>query len=526
MKKELLILWFAALFALGCTNPVDHISVEVNGNFIHYKTTIVLVDPTGAALPAFTVQITGTDSASIYDYSGLKAIKATNGIVTVGVHPDFEPTATKNVTFNVVVSASNYATRIIPVTIAAGQYNQQLNVSVLKITATSVNAAVRTRSTVLASGTLGKADTLSTLLSTSITERTTVILPAGLQFKGGTGALINSTPLAETLIHYNAKSAELLGLFPGAAYSSNNVTGSDGSLGSAFFIPAAFASLDLTVGAQIVTAGSQNFQLQQQVNPDYVLSSSGQKVKAGDQLMVYSYTYTTGRWKYVTAAPVAADRSGKLSVSYNALSPGGYFVGEVLPVAGCKATTFKLLAPWLGTSVQPVNIEIWNAGGTMKLAVKLVQATDGISVALADLPATTMTYKVITANTAEVLAQGSLANPCLGEVINATLASPAGTLDNVVLKLIVNCPGKGTIIPPDFDLFYKLSSSSGAYQLLGTVKEGSLTTTLLKVGQTYDFRVNWGNETTTIKSRTISSNDTASGGGTGQTITVQACGVN
>lgn len=523
--RFLLIFLFAGLLYAGCTNPVENVTINVSGNVIHYKTTIILSDPAGAALPAFTVKITGRDSLHIYDYSGLKDIRATNGVITLGVHPDFEPTSSKDVEFNVVVSATGYETRIIPVTIAAAQYSQVTNVAVLKTAATSTSAAVIAKTTVLTAGKLVLADVLATAATTTITEKTTVTLTAGTQFKGATGALINGTPLIETIVHYNAKSAALLSLFPGASYSSTNVTGQNGTVSEAFFIPAAFANVDMNVAGQDVSALSVAFKVSQEINPDFKPQATGQKVKVGDQLKVYSYNYTSGGWKYETVAPVALDASGKLAVTFNTLSPNGFFVGDVLQTMACKNTSFKFIAPWLGTGTQPMNLEIWSADGLTKLSVEQLQVSDGLQQLITDLPSVAITYK-LTSNANVILAQGNITDPCLGNTVNVTVAAPTGTVDNITLTLTATCPGKGSITPPDFDLFYKLSSSTGSFQLLGTVHGGVLKTTLLKIGSVYDFRVNWGAETTTIKSRTIVANDATTSGGKGQALSVQACGVN
>lgn len=522
--RFLLIFLFAGLLYAGCTNPVENVTINIDGNVIHYKTTIILSDPTGVALPAFTVKITGKDSLHIYDYAGLKDIRATNGVITLGVHPDFEPTASNSVQFNVVVTAAGYETKLIPVSIAAAQYSQVLNIAVLKTSATSTSAAVSTKTTVLTAGKLVLADVLATVATTAITEKTTVTLAAGTQFKGGTGALITGTPLIETIVHYNAKSTALLSLFPGASYSSTNVAAQNGTVGAAFFIPAAFANVDMSVAAQDVSALSVAFKVSQEINPDFKPLATGQKVKVGDQLKVYSYNYATGRWKYETVAPVATV-SGKLAVTFSTLSPNGFFVGDVIPSLACKNTSFKFIAPWLGTGTQLLNLEIWSADGLTKLVTKQLQVSDGLQQLVTDLPPTAVTYKV-TSNTNAVLAQGSITDPCLGNLVNVTVAAPTGTVDNITLTLTATCPGKGAITPPDFDLFYKLSSSTGTFQLLGTVHGGVLKTTLLKIGSVYDFRVNWGAETTTIKSRTIVANDVTTGGGKGQTLSVQACGVN
>lgn len=527
MKRLFCVLLFAAVFCTSCKNPVDNISVNIDGNVIHYKTTLILNDVTGASLPAtLKVTVTGEDSAYVYDYAGYKEIAITNGLITLGIHPDHQPTAEQEVKFNVTISGTGYLTRIIPVSVNESEYSQVLNIPMLKVATPSAAVSLRTKSTAITAGKLTKADTLTTALTATIKERTTVSILAATEFKSITGTLIKATPLVETLIHYNPQHTDFVGLFPGATLSSNKVLGADGKIGTAFLIPAGFASASLTIGAEVVNEVTLPLAVNLEINPNYKPIATGQTVKLGDQLQVYHYNYLTGIWTYETVGTVARDSYGKLAVKFTSLHPGGFFVGDVLPTLACKTTSIKLIAPWLASGKQPMNITVYTADGLTKLLSKMAQVSDGLTETLSDLPAVAMVYKVSTVTTNEVLAEGNIINPCLGEQLMATLNAPAGTADHVTITVSVNCTGKGEITPPNFDLFYKVSSSSAAFQLLGTVENGKLSTTLLKIGTTYDFRVNWGTETKTVKSRSITSADNATSTSPGQALSIQACGVN
>lgn len=527
MKRLLFLLLFAVVFCNSCKNPVENISVNIDGNVIHYKTTLILNDLTGASLPAtLQVTVTGPDSAYVYDYAGFKEIEITNGLITLGIHPDHQPTAAHEVNFNVMVSGAGYLTRIIPVTVTESAYSQVLNISMLKLAAPSAAVSLNTKSVVLTAGKLVKADSLLTAITATIKERTTLRLSAGTEFKSLTVTLIKTSPLVETLIHYNPRHTDFISLFPGGSLSSASVMAADGKTGTAFMIPAGFASVSFSMGTDVVNELTLPAAISMEINPAYKPMATGQTVKVGDQLQVYRYNYSRGIWTYETVGTVFTDSYGKLAIKFNSLQPGGFFVGDLLPTLACKTTTIKFIAPWLMTGKQPMLITVYTADGLTMLMRKMTQVGDGLIESLADLPAIPMVYKVTTIAANEVLAEGNIADPCLGAQLTATLQSPAGTADHITMAVAVNCTGKGEITPPNFDLFYKVSSSSVAFQLLGTVENGKLSTTLLKIGTTYDFRVNWGAETKTVKSRTIVAADNTASSSPGQALSIQACGVN
>jgi len=524
MNRYLLILLCTVFLGAGCTNPVDDISIDINGKFINYKATIILNDPTGANIPnTLSVKITGPDSAVIYDYAGLKDISVLNGIITLGVHPNDEPSSGDPVEFNVQIQGAGYGTRIIPMTIVEGQFAQLTNVSMFSTTRPPTAVSLATRSTVLRTGTMPAADELSTNLTSTILERSTTRLAAGTGFKANGGTALTGTPMVETLVHYNTTSADFVSLFPGASFSSQKIIGKTGTVTPGFLYPAGYTTVNMTAAGQEVAETSQAFEVSIEVNPLYKLQATKQPVTAGSALQVYSYDEKTGIWKYETEAAVATDKYGKLALTFNTVKVLDFFVGEATTSVACTNPMLKFSAPWLSTGTLPVTVEIWSDDAVTKYANNALQLTDGSTQTVAGLPATAVKFRVISASTSELLASGSIANPCSGEQVNITLAQPAVATDLVTLSLSVNCPGKGNITPPSFDMFYRVSGSNTSYKLLGTVDGGKLTTTALKIGSNYDFRANFGTDTKTVNNRQITQADA---GGTGQALSISACGIN
>jgi len=524
MNRYLLILLCAVFLGAGCTNPVDDISIDINGKFINYKATIILTDPTGANIPStLSVKITGADSSEIYDYAGLKNISVLNGIITLGVHPSDEPTSSDPVDFNVVISGANYGTKVIPVRIVEGQFQQLMNVSVINTARPPTTVSLVTRSTVLKTGLMPAADELFTNLTAMVPTRSTVTLASGTGFKAAGGTTLTAGPMVETLVHYNTTSTDFVSLFPGATYSSELIKGKSGTVTAGFMYPAAYTTVTMTAGGQDVAETTQPFAVSIEVNPAYKMQANQQTIGVGTTLQVYSYDDHTDHWTYRTEAPVVMDKYGKLAVNFTSTIPEDYFVGDVSTSVACTNPMLKFSATWLGEGTLPVNIEIWSPDAVTKYSNNALQLHDGSTSTISGLPATAVAFKVISTSTNEVLASGSIANPCSGEQVNITLAQPAVATDLVTLSLAVNCPGKGNITPPSFDMFYRVSGSNTSYKLLGTVDGGKLTTTALKIGSNYDFRANFGTDTKTVNNRQITQADA---GGTGQALSISACGIN
>jgi hypothetical protein len=503
-------LFLAAFLFNSCRNPAYELDVLFDANIITYKATIILKDATGAVLPNdLNVTVSGPDAAAIYDFSGTKKIYAPGGVITVGVTPKMIPTASKTLNFNVLISGPGYDDKNIPVTIDVTQFNQIINVTMLKVSApTAVTSVANTTAALNASGTTTTATTLSTPGTGTVAERTTVSIPAGVQMRNAAGTALTGSTVTVNVVNYEAKDPATNDLFPGGGLTAPNVVLEGGATGSAFFVPAGFTSVKMFVDGQPVKNFSNPISVNVEVDPTFVPAGSTVPVKAGDILKVYSYDVATGQFKFEQPGTVALNSFGKLAVTFTTTHLTTFVVGDAYATTACVDTKVTFVAPWLNEGSQPMNIEILNAAGTKVLATSISVVQNGSTDVWRGLPSVALTYRVKN-NTGELLASGSIATPCAGTALNITLATPVTPPSpNVTMDLTVICPGKGTIIVPNFDLFYKPAGAPNTeYQLLGTVEKGRLVTNLVKVGTAYDFRAGWRNEVKVISNRTITAQD-------------------
>jgi hypothetical protein len=493
----------------GCRNPAYEVNVLFDAQVITYKAGLQLTDASGGALPGnIDVTVTGTDAGAIYDFSGTKKIYSPNGIVTLGVHPKQIPTTGKPLSFNVIVKIPGYEEKNIPMTIAVGQFNQDIKgITMVKTTVPTPYTSVVVKDFPLgAGGATTSISSFSTPSTNNVPQTTSISIPAGTTFKDANGNLLTGGSLTAQAINFDASDPALVSLFPGGSLSASNVIGKDGTVGDVFFSPAGFTDITMFVGGVEVKQFSTPINVSIQVDPTFKLEGSATAIKAGDMLSVYSYQVSTGQFKYETEVAASLDGSGKLAIPFTTNHLTKFIVGQVFSRKNCKTPEITFIAPWLGSNSTVVSIEVLKLDGSRRLAItESQQVSNGTIISIAKLPPFAVSYIIKQGNV--TLAAGNIVDPCAGAAISVTLPNPTTPVDLVTLLLNVKCP-QGQITVPNFDLYYKVAGAPDSqYALLGTVTKGSIKTTLLKVGANYDFRAYWSNTIKTVNNRPITKAD-------------------
>ena len=507
--KLLSLLLIVAFTLNGCRNPAYEVNVLFDAQVITYKAGLQLTDASGSALPGnIDVTVTGPDAASIYDFSGTKKIYAPNGVITLGVHPNFIPTASKTLSFNVIIKIPGYEEKNIPMTIGVNDFTQDIKgITMVKTTVNTPYTSVVVKDFPLgAGGATTVVSSFSTPSTSGVPQTTSISIPVGTTFKDANGNLLTGGSLTAQAINFDAGDPALVSLFPGGDLSATNVIGKGGTTGAAFFSPAGFTDITMFVGGVEVRQFSTPINVSIQVDPLFKMNGATTAVKAGDVLSVYSYQVSTGQFKYESEVAAALDASGKLAIPFTTNHLTKFIIGEVFPVGTCAIPEVTFIAPWLGANSTVVSIEILTLDGTKRLAYAPSQVIfNGTKVPFENLPPFAVSYIIRQGTT--TIAAGNITDPCAGAPISITLPNPATPVDLVTLLLNVKCP-QGQITVPNFDLYYKpVGAPDSQFALLGTVTKGSIKTTLLKVGTSYDFRAYWANSVKTVNNRPISTAD-------------------
>ncbi|MCD0486836.1 hypothetical protein LPB86_01260 [Pedobacter sp. MC2016-14] len=532
MKKIftlLSVMLFTGFFFNSCKNPTDDIEVLFDASVINYKASIMVVGSTGETLPtSLTVTLTGADKDYIYDFSGDKTPYAPGGIITLGVHYKHEPTAAKSVNFNVVLKATGYEDANIPMSIVNGQLTQLKKV-VLQKTGNSTTAATYVSATTTLTGNATTAVIpLTTATNANVPTVTSISIPAGTEFKTATGAALTGTALTSQIFNYDTTDPEALKLFPGGELSASSVILPGTTVAApAFFLPAGFASIKMFVGSTEVKSFTKDISVSIELDPNYK-SFTGAALTAGTVIPIYSYDVASGQFKYEKDGTVTAN-GNKLVVTFTTNHLTVYTVGYVSPTSTCKDVNINVSAAWLKDASRPVKVKLYTTSNVLLGSTDMV-VSNGFQATVRGLPNIPLKYTILDIANDAILAFGDLASPCSGPTVNVTLTEPTVAFENITLKLNVKCPGKGTILIPNFDIYYKIAGSSALnYSILGTASDGLLKTTLLTKGTAYDFKAVWGNSAKQVLKRTITEQDNSASVGDGALspedngLLIQAC---
>jgi hypothetical protein len=509
MRNKLLTVLSAGLLGLAtisCDKVTDDLDIIVNSDVIRYNVLVQVDNANGGQPNDLQISVSGKDAAHIYDAAGNKDLIINNGIISLGVHPKNEPTENSPIEFNVKLSGPGYISSTVPVTITKDNFNQVRNVKMVKLTQAPPTVVVKTQTATLTNGTSATPITVTSPATTATPVATKIEVPANTQFLTQTGTPITGGSINLSVVNFNTQSTDIAKLFPGGQLNAADVTDKTGSKESVFFVPAGFAFINMSIGGTEVKKFSNPINVTIDLNPEFRGLNGTTPITAGDNIEIWSYSEDTGKWKYDKEATVAMV-NGKPRVTFSIDHLTGFTAAKTAKTTSCKNPRMKFSANWLNKDSQPMTLEIWNTAETQLLVSKTIIMKNGLEEELQGMPSFDTKYKIKN-NRDEVIATGNITNSCAGGVSNVNLPAPAAAVVGITLTLTVKCPNKGIVITPDFYLYYKPTGApESAYKLLGLVQKGKISTTLLDVNKTYDFKAIWGQRVKVVNNHTITSKD-------------------
>ncbi|AKD56131.1 hypothetical protein [Spirosoma radiotolerans] len=278
---------------------------QVQGLVVDAKTGMPLDIP-------IQVSIQGKDAGRTVTFDGkaLTTYTAPKGDLFIGLKGEV-PTATAPAELRVVVNAAGYVASGVNLTLKRA-LNDAFIIRLVKIMATPAGVAAKVDEvTASAAGvlTVDKLIQVTTPASASVASMAmSVFFSAGTVVKDSKGQPVTGK-IPTSLVAYSGQSQEALQAFPGGlnAPVAKDVQGRTDIKG--IFDPIGFVAIDMKKSTnQAVSAFSKPVTLQMSIPANRFNSSTGQPVKEGDRLEVYSYSETTGVWTF--EREVLAERKG------------------------------------------------------------------------------------------------------------------------------------------------------------------------------------------------------------------------
>lgn len=501
-----------SVVAVRCKKPTEGIDVIVNTSGIfHYTGLVQVVDASGNVPGNLSVTVTGANAAAIYGTDGKKTLAAPAGIITFGVHPKMEPTASSPLKFNLVITGTGYLPLIIPVTVSTTQSDQIIKASILNLTVPTAGVSTATTTAAASAGTVTATTSLSTPTAGGGPSSTTVTIPAGTKIQDAAGNTINASSVAVSANNFNTAQQNAVDLFPGGSLVAANISG--GSQSTGVFVPAGFVNVDMTAGGTPVKKFSAPVNLSMTLDPSFKDPSTGAALAAGNTLGIYSYDTGTGQWTFEQNATVI-NNGGNLQVQFSTTHLTIFTAAKLQTVI--SVLKVGITAAWFNKDIEtPIVVTAAIQNGPSYNIYKQTFTLDSLLSFTLDnkLPVPTTSAPILitfASITGQVLGTATLTASTSSFTV--TLSQPP-TNPDVTLLLRLDCTNakqKAIVIPPDFYLLFKpTGQSANNYVILGQVQGGTITTNFLAPTTAYDFKAVFGSSAKEVNNHTVAENTAA-----------------
>lgn len=249
-----------------------------------------------------------------------RVFETETGLVSFGLD-ETEASAANPVDFLVKVEAPGYISTSKPFTLDQ-TLNPAVTVSLVKTdpeaTPEGVSTVTNDDVQVDASGTTQQEVVIDTPTENQGDPSLEVEIPAGTTLLDNSGQPVRGTITTEVTL-FNNQAEGSVDAFPGGL-SNVEVRQQGNTMADGSFVTAGFVAMDMrNEQGQEVTNFSEPITMTVEIDPNTINPETGQAIKHGDIIPVWSYNENTGEWKYETQGTVEGpDADGNYVISYQA----------------------------------------------------------------------------------------------------------------------------------------------------------------------------------------------------------------
>lgn len=466
--------------------------------------TIQIVDAhLGIPLPAdITVEVMGKDKDKIFSIMGERTLFVdTNrddevaAILPIGVRRIENFSVDNPLEFTLMIKAEGYMTAIESFSIV-DETNKMKTVRLLNL-ANPVQSVTKEATDFLAPiGGLSESLQFSSSMNNE-EEMVIVDMEEGTELYDLEGNKLSGDVHVD-LIHYDIHSGEALQLLPGGTSVANARDKQGNSLGNMTFRPMGAISLDMYVGNKEVSAFSEPIEVTFYINGDLDNIETGQKVKEGDQLEIYSFNELIAEWQMEGEVTVSKDASGNLVASYLQPHLSTWFIGKG---RGCGAPATKIFVT--NTDVPEDGAErfyltaLYDADTDELVSTESFRFFDGEEIRLVRTSAFSAYFKIFEGATEDCFDQELFTSPVFETCDDEVFVDLTGLLNasdfvqiNVEVRGSCSTDFNELVISPTLPILYR-PDGCDTWNTLGVLLSGKGNTKALQKGEMYDFRISY-----------------------------------
>lgn len=485
----------------ACKKPTEGLSLSIAPQLFEYTVALQFYNAADPANPpaGISLKAEGKSASGIYEISGNKKLTVVDGFISLGLLADRNPVAGSPVQFMLQVTAPGYMPLTIPVKMIYGQKVQFIQVAMINLETPPAGVSLKKASITLDNNAVPAATNILTPLAQGKQEALSFTIPAGTQFKDQAGNTLTGNTLSVTLLHFDSRKATSLNAYPGGRRSSDLVKDASGITTSAYFQTAGFFYLHCNIDGKSVASFSKNATAVMDISNQQWNPKAGRNFNTGDSISVYSFAPGTAIWTTEGTSAIH-NASGKLKAQFNINKARSYSFAHTGKV--CSESQLVFNTGVAEPEVFRVDIFADNDQFTPVYS-GLVQAGDREAVPFADMPSGNITLKAYPSDIANPLYDFFLHTQAIG-VFTGNSCGGGGAImiddqnkEPLYFDIQGYCSNTKTYVRPTFYVLYALPGS-GKFQLLGLVQNGRLSTRNLDVNKTYDFKVIWGGNRSTL----------------------------
>lgn len=349
-----IMLLFILPVLVGCKKiSTDNLSLNVDTDVFSAPTMLIFENAKAGAANQpleFSVAVSGQDKDKVVSGLGTQKFEVHDGWLALNLVKGVEPSLTNPIRFVVTAKINGFEDVRKEITLVS---KDELSVAIQVIEKGNLPAGIaeETKSYKLNAGALSSSETFSTLPENGTTETATLTFSAETKLRDKDNNLISGDSLRAKVRYYDV-SEESVRVFPGGL-SPQNVLDKNGKeiTGGVNFFTAGLMDIDMSVGGKEVKYFDKPVQAEMKLNEMQDNFSTGQKVKVGDFIPVWSLDEVTGQWKEEMKAIVVETPNGGLSAKFEIthlsawnLDWGWSFFGSYGDAGG--ALDVKIAASW------------------------------------------------------------------------------------------------------------------------------------------------------------------------------------
>ncbi len=301
-------------------DPLKDVNFSINANPFSAPVIVRFVNanPTATNQPgAFDVSVSGTNADVVYMSDGSKSFKTAQGLLPLGMRSKVTPSATTPLKFTIHATVPGFS----PVSynvLLTDTVQREIQIPIVELANPAAGTSARVASTTVdGNGNTTGAVTILVPKTASTPDEATLSIASGTQMQDASGKAIPAGQVRMEVVHYTPTSDQSLSSFPGGFVADNILNASGQPMNPVTFSTAGFITINMTSGGTSVKKFSKPVEVKMDLDETLTNPTTGQAIKAGETVPLWSLNEETGQWKEEGMATIYTDASGKLQAKFN-----------------------------------------------------------------------------------------------------------------------------------------------------------------------------------------------------------------